>query len=526
MAHRRTGLMRGYQSFALGCALAAGGLALAQPSFAQEKVLRVGVGELSKAKGNPYVGSGFPHIYVWAALYDALVDVDTTGTPTPLLAESWRNINPTTWRITLKPNVQFHNGKPLTSRAIVDMFAYLATEDGRKTVRGAAANAAGIDKVNVIDDRTFEITTKAGNAILPTLLSNFDIPEPQHFAEIGADGVREKPVGTGPFALGAWSSNNARLVQFPSYFGGKPKVDVVIIEELPEAAARRDALISNQIHIDVAPSLDDAKVLRNAGAKLDVSPASNVTGITPISSGQTDGKGKTTPFADKRVRAAFNLSIDRDGIIRDLTEGLAAHGNQAATTGTFGYNPNVPKYRHDPAEAKKLMVEAGYPNGFKMKVPILTQDPLARLIYERSIDGFRQAGVDSEVVGVNLAEWLKHFITGTFIDNGFIAFGGGHALNPEMDASAALGKYSSCKKRPEAAIHYCDEAEAKLLDLAANEFDSDKRKAILQTLMQLNHDNNALALAVSMPRLMAHSSRVTGFKQAFTKIYYAGIGLN
>ena len=526
MVNRQSSLVRGSQTIALGCALAIGGLAMAQPAAGQEKILRVGVGELSKAKGNPYVGSGLPHIYVWAAMYDAMVDVDFTGTPRPLLTESWQNVEPTTWRFKLKPNVQFQNGRPLTSAAIVEMFAYLATEDGRKTVRGAAANAAGITSVTAVDNQTVEFKTRAGNAILPTLLSNFDVPEPRHFAEVGADGVREKPIGTGAYMLNAWSSNNARLVAHPGYHGGKPKVDVVMIVELPEAAARRDALLSNQIDIDTNPLLDDFKRLRAAGITIDVTPASNVGGIAMISAGQVDGKGKETLFVDKRLRQAMNMVLDRETMSRDLTEGLGIVATQAATTGTFGFNPNVPKYPYDPAGAKKLLTEAGHPNGFKMRMPALTQDPLAKLVYERALSDMSKVGVQGELIGVTLAEWLKHFVSGTWLQEGAIAFGSGHAMNPEMDASAALGKYTGCHKRPEVSIFYCDEGEAKLLDAAAAEFDPVKRKVILQNLMQLNHDNNSNALLLEIPRFMSYNKRVTGFHQAFTKIYYGDIGLN
>ena len=103
---------------------------------------------------------------------------------------------------------------------------------------------------------------------------------------------------------------------------------------------------------------------------------------------------------------------------------------------------------------------------------------------------------------------------------GVSAFGNGHQVAPEMDATSSLSKYVSWRKRPEVSIFYCNREEAALLDAADKEFNSDKRKAILHRLMQLNHDNVSTLLFVEPPELTGLSKRVRNFKNSFLRYNY------
>ncbi|MSO65823.1 MAG: hypothetical protein EXQ85_08530 [Alphaproteobacteria bacterium] len=487
---------------------------------AQQKTLTIGVGEVTKAKGNAHQGSGTPHIIVWSAIYNSLVEVDQTGTPVPGLAARWQNVDPTTWRFTLRPNVTFHNGRPFDQRAIVDMFAYLATEDGKKYVRGQAVQAATIESVKAIDATTIEFKTRTPQAILPTLLSNFDIPEPQHFAEGGINAMTNQPVGTGAFAVDNWSPQNVTFRKFDKHYAGNPKVDRLVITELAESAARISSLLSGQIDVDVAVGPDDFARIRAAGGTVDAAPGRGVRGITFVSAGQVDGKGATTPWADRRVRMAAIMAVDRKAMIKEILNGEGYEANQAATHGTFGYNPNVPLYPYDPEGAKKLLAEAGQAAGFNVKLWALVTDPISRLIYEKAIGDLGKVGIKAELTGITIAEFLKHFGGGTWLNEGVSVFGNGHQVAPEMDATSSLSKYVSCRKRPEVSIFYCNRDEADLLDAADKEFDSNKRKAILHRLMQLNHDNGSTLLFVEPPELTGLGKRVKGFKNYFLRYNY------
>ncbi|MBM3504554.1 MAG: hypothetical protein FJX65_11835 [Alphaproteobacteria bacterium] len=494
--------------------------ALALSAEAQQKTLTVGVGEVTKKKGNAHDGTGLPHIYIWSAIYNSLTEVDHTGAPQPALAARWQNVDPNTWRVTLRPNVTFHNGRPFDQRAIVDMFAYLATDDGKKFVRGQAAQTATIESVKAIDPMTVEIRTTRPQAILPTLLSNFDIPEPQHFADGGINAMTNQPIGTGAFAVENWAPQTVTFRKFDRHYAGNPKADRLVVVELPESAARVSALLSGQIDIDIAVSPDDFGRIRAAGHQVDAAPGRGLRGITFVSAGQVDGKGTTTPWADQRVRRAAAIAVDRKAMLKDILGGEGAEGHQAATRGSFGYNPAVPLYPYDPEGAKKLLAEAGHPNGFNFKVLALVFDPISRLLYEKALQDLGKVGLRGELQGFQIGDFLKHFGGGTWLNEGVNAFGNGHQVSPEMDASASLGKWTSCRKQPAVSVFYCNREEADLLDAADREFDPEKRKAILHRLMLLNHNNVSTLLFVEPPELTGLSKRVRNFKNYYLRYNY------
>lgn len=517
MAHRShwfARLVAGFAATALVAPFAA------VPADAQQKTLSVGVGEVTKAKGNAHAGSGTPHIFVWSAIYNALTEVDHSGAPQPALAASWQNVDPNTWRFRLRPSVTFHNGRPFDQRAITNMFAFLMTDDGKKFVRGQAVQAASIESVRAVDDMTLEVRTRTPQAILPTLLSNFDVPEPQHFADGGVNAMTNQPIGTGAFVVLNWAPQQVQLGKFDRHYAGNPKVDRLTIVELPESAARVSALLSGQIDIDIAAAPDDFARIRAAGGSIDVAPGRGLRGLTFVSAGQVEGKGKGTPFADRRVRLAFNMAIDRKLIVKEIMGGEGFEALQAATKGTFGFNPDVKPYAFDPEGARKLLTEANFPFSSVYKVQALVTDPISRLMYEKSLADLGKIGVKTELVGITIADFLKHFGQGTWLNEGVTMFGMGHQLAPEMDAAAALSKYTSCRKRPEVSIFYCNEEEAALLDQADKEFDTGKRKAILQRLMQVNHDNASTLLIVEPPELTALGKRVKNFKNYFLRYNY------
>ena len=96
----------------------------------QDRTLRVGAWDLAPSKGNPYFGIGTPSVFSWSPMFDSLTFVETDGSATPALATSWENLNPTTWRFKLRPDIRFHNGETLSAEAIINSWAWLQTEEG------------------------------------------------------------------------------------------------------------------------------------------------------------------------------------------------------------------------------------------------------------------------------------------------------------------------------------------------------------------------------------------------------------
>ena len=174
----------------------------------QENVLRVGVSGLPPGRGNPYKGVGHPHIYTWAGIFDALTVVNPTGAATPSLATSWENVDPNTWRVSLRRGVTFQNGEPFNAEAVAVTIAYVSSDEGLATAAGR--NFRGYS-VTAISDLRIEIKTEKPNPVLPNVLAALRVMAPKAWADLGDEGFSQSPSGTGPFELVEWAGERAIL---------------------------------------------------------------------------------------------------------------------------------------------------------------------------------------------------------------------------------------------------------------------------------------------------------------------------
>jgi peptide/nickel transport system substrate-binding protein len=499
-------------ALALGALIAAVG----SSALAAEKNLKIGVGAMPPFKGNAFTGNGPPGVFLWNALHNTVTDIDDKGNVQPMVASRWQNIDPTTWRFTIRPNVTFHNGKTADARAIVEAVAFLNTDKGKTFSVSRNVINAGIVAVTAVDPMTVEVKTSRPNPIIPTNISILPVFEPDHFAAVGADRFGLEPVGAGPFKVERWTPNGVMLVRHDAYWKGKPKLDRIEFIEIPEGPARVQALVSGQIDIDNAVTPDAFELVKRSGGKIDDSPAPRVMGISLVSNGQKDDRGKKTPFADARVRRAVNLAVDRKAIIEGILGGLGRPGTTAATSASYGFI-ELPPYRHDPAEARRLLSEAGYPNGFRFLVQATVTDPSLKLMYEQAVNDInRHTPIKAELVPITFAVWLQHYQQGTWEGDGF---GFGYFLAPEMDAQAAFNG-ASCDKKPEVSIYYCDQAEYALLNQVKVEFDPAKRKALIADLLKMHYANSPILVLIETRDTMGVAKRVKNFKNVNLKINY------
>ena len=498
-------------------ALAALVVPLLAPSAQAEKVLRVGLQSMPPFKANAYSGNGPPGVFLWNALYDTLTDIDVTGAVNPMIAESWENVNPTTWRFQIRPGVTFHNGRPVTSRAVIEAVGFLTDDGGKLSVSRNIRNV-GIAEITEDGDLAFIITTKTPNPIVPTQMAILPFFEPDHFKDVGIEGFTVNPVGTGAFALTEFTPNGADLAAYDAYWGGRANIDRLVLEEIPEGPARVLALISGQIDIDIAVIADTFEQIRAVGGSINTSPAPRVMGISLISAGQKDGRGATTPFADKRVRRAVNLAVDRQAIIDNLLGGIGIPATSAATPGTFGYDKSIKPYTYDPAEANRLLSEAGFADGFDLLVTAIVTDPAQRLMYEQAvIDINRNTPIRAELTPITFSTWLSNWQKGTWPGD---AFGFGYFLAPEMDVASAFN-FTSCKKTPEVSVYYCNEEEMAILAEAQKEFDPDIRKGILQKLLRVHFENSPILSLIQTQDSMGVGPRVMNFENVNLKLNYS-----
>ncbi len=284
-----------------------------------------------------------------------------TGKVGPSLATSWRTLDDTTWEVKLRQGVKFHDGSPFTARDVKATFDRVLNPELKLTARG---NHAKIKSVEVVDDYTARFKTDGPYPLFVERLTAQVMQSEKVIKDKGHEWMQENPVGTGPYKLVKWNKKQDHLlVRNDDYWGPKPAFKYVRVRIIPEQATQIAELISGGVDVIKAVPPDQMDVInKSGGARTSTSPILRTAML------QLDQAGRTgkNPFQDRRVRQAANLAVDMDAIIKHVLNGL---GDRTATTVNpmaFGFDPSVKPFRADPAAAKKLLTDAGYPNGVEV----------------------------------------------------------------------------------------------------------------------------------------------------------------
>src|ERR671924_1959738 len=276
----------------------------------------------------------------------------------PSLATSWRTLDDTTWEVKLRKGVKFHDGTPFTAKDVKASFDRVLDEKNKLTARG---NHAKIKSVEVVDDHTVRFKTDGPYPLFVERMTALVMQSEKAIKDKGHEWMQENPVGTGPYKLVRWSKKQEHLlVRNDDYWGAKPAFKHVRIRIIPEQATQIAELISGGVDVIKAVPPDQMDVINKSGqARTSTSPILRTAML------QLDQAGRAgpNPFQDRRVRQAANLAVDMDAIIKHVLNGLGDRTATVVNPMAFGFDPNLKPYKQDLAQAKKLLAEAGFPNG-------------------------------------------------------------------------------------------------------------------------------------------------------------------
>lgn len=415
---------------------------------------------------DPAKHSAFPTANILFQIYDGLVTMDEKGELVAGLATSWSNPDPLTWRFKLREGVKFHNGEPFNAEAVKFTFDR-ALDPNFKAPYYSRISA--IKSVEIVDEYTVDLKTEKP---FPTmLLSLYEasfpalIVPPKYTQEKNGEALGSAPVGTGPYKFVKWLKDEEVVLEAnPDYWGGKPKIDRVVFRPIKETRTRIAELKSGgaDIAVDIPP--EDVSSLQADGTKIET-VASDFLYFLAFDT------TRDTPLKDKRVRQAINYAVNVEAIQEALLNGM---GNRIALTlpsNGFAYNPDWKPYPYDPAKAKELLAEAGYPDGFS--IPLMTRK--GRFLKDSEIveatAGFlRKVGIKAEI------QYLEPGVWGQISEKKGregITFPGWSGRDPNLVWLPLLktGQYQS----------YFSNAELdKLLDEGAATIDPAERKAIYE----------------------------------------------
>ena len=193
--------------------------------------------------------SGGASLIPLQAIYEPLLHYDEDMNLLPHLAESWRQIDDTTYEFKIRAGVTFHSGNPLTAQDVKETFAWQLRPDQPGY---ASTYLRPIAEMIVKDALTLEIRLKFPYGPFPYAMTmpHLAISDMKKYAEVGADGLRRQPSGTGPFMFETWDRGAELVLKAnPNYWGGKVPIDRLKYRFMPEPATRSIALETNEIDL-------------------------------------------------------------------------------------------------------------------------------------------------------------------------------------------------------------------------------------------------------------------------------------
>src|SRR5437867_1155319 len=281
-----------------------------------------------------------------------------TGKVGPSLAVSWKNVDDTTWEVKLRKGVKFHDGSPFSARDVKATFDRVLNPENKLTARG---NHAKIKSVEVVDDLTARFKTDGPYPLFVERLTAQVMQSEKAIREKGHEWLQENPLGTGPYKLVRWTRKQEHLlVRNDDYWGPKPAFKYVRVRIIPEQATQIAELLSGGVDVIKAVPPDQMDVINKSGAaRTSTSPILRTAFIEFDSA----ARGGPNPFTDRRVRVAANLAADHDAIIKHVLNGLGDRVATAVNPMAFGWDAGLKPYKQDTERARKLLAEAGFPNG-------------------------------------------------------------------------------------------------------------------------------------------------------------------
>ena len=351
----------------------------------------------------------------------------------PALALSWEGDEAArVWTFRLRQGVKFHDGRVLTAKDVVATFDRLVDPASGSSALSAYKGLLSKGAVNALDDHTVAFTLDAPNGNFPFYVSSDVVNAVILPADYGGNFEKTFP-GTGPFRLETFRpKQGASFVRNPDYWGEKALPDRVEITFYNDPQAQLLALQAGQLEvIPYTPRL----ALAIGG-----NPAFRIQSVQASSHDEVHFRTDQAPFHDKRVRRALALTIDREVIVKGLFKGRGIVGNDSPFAPIFpSTDPSVPQRKQDIAEAKRLLAEAGVPNGFP--VTLTTERAYEIPDYAVLIQNFAKlAGI---AVTLNVEPQDAYYGAATFgksdwLDSTFGLTDYGHRGTPDIFLNATL----------------------------------------------------------------------------------------
>ncbi len=390
--------------------------AILAASAARAADLRVGM-SADVTSIDPHFVNITPNNNVAWHIFEALTHVDENARLIPGLAESWRPVDQTTWEFRLRKGVRFHDGTELTAEDVafsIERPASLTTSPGPFTTFTRPIVAK-----EIVDRHTIRLKTGTPYAMVPYDMNSVFIVSRKAAAGASTEDFNtgKAAVGTGPYRLARFArGDRVELVRNDAYRGPKPAWDRVVLRVVPNDGARVTALLADELDvIEYTPTADLKRVRSTPRFRLEQKVSWRTIFFTldqrrETPPGVTDKGGRPlerNPFADARVREAMAKAINRQAIVDRIMDGASVPASNLVAPPVFGHVSSLTPEAHDVEGARKLLAEAGFPQGFTTVLAApnnryLNDDQIAQTVAQL----LARVGIEAKVQTMPLAAYF------------------------------------------------------------------------------------------------------------------------
>ena len=439
---------------------------------------------------DPRNGSSTITASILASLYSTLVKTDPTGAIVCDAAESYEQVDDTTWHFTLRQDVYFTNGDQMTANDVA--YTINSLRDSEKNY--ALSGDFSFMQVEVLGDFEFNIITDYAFPSLPLRLNYIKIIPADYVEEVGDEGFAEAPIGSGPFKFVSWTKDQSVVLEKnPDYYGEVPQIDQLIFEVIPEAADRVAALQAGEVDIICNVPTTQAEYLQSLdGITVVGQPSTRVVWL------QFNLVGEETPLDDIRVRQAMNYAVDRDALIAGVLDGYAVKVASISTPEYEGYDPDVQGYTYDPDQARQLLADAGYADGFTIECSVSPGLLNGSDVVQAIAGQLAEVGINMTITEVDSATQREQIGAGTVAPTFLQGLGGPYC---DINLIASIGFTEGAR--------YCTWVDQEFMDLAAqaaSEMDADVRAELFSQMQQMMVDKAPALWLYQQDTLYAYNS--------------------
>jgi peptide/nickel transport system substrate-binding protein len=419
----------------------------------------------------------------------------------PKLATSYRNIDPLTWEFSLRKGVKFNNGEEFNAESV--KFTVERIIESKLNTLGKVVWPPSIgQQVHIVNPHTVRITTKVPDPLLPNRLAaeSLNMCPPKALAEFKEKFVTNKVIGTGPYKFVEFVVGDRLVVEAnPDYWGPKPATQRIVFQVIPDAATSAAALQRGAVDLVVNLPIPLISAVKNDPNLSIFSQLGSTVHVLLLNTKES------VPLRDRRVRQALSHAIDREAILKNL---YAGHGKPlnsvVARQVTYAIDP--PPYSYDPAKAKRLLAEAGYPNGFELTLwQAIGRWVQAEEAAQSMAGYFEKIGVKTNLKTLEWGEYNRRSGRTLLTGASYYAFVNG-LWDPEYVTQRFLPTYPSYR--------YYD-AAGELRDVIAEysqTFDPAKRKELAARVQKGLQDEAGWLALWQIDEIFGISKKVKGFK--------------